>query len=431
MRRHQTVLVASAMRTFSVVRKVWRAFFRGMSLVGRGSLDHRGDLPKSAEVGAGARGHLASTAPWASDSSAPVKLSRECRRSYENKVVLVSGAGGSIGSALAREVLSCRPAHVILFELNEYALYEIDRALATVAGETGTRITAVLGSVADPRTVRRVLERYGVHIVLHAAAYKHVPLVEANPMAGLVNNVFGTQTLAEQAAHAGVERFILLSTDKAVRPANVMGASKRLAERVVLDLSRRVGQGTAFSAVRFGNVLESSGSVVPLFREQLARGGPLTVTHPLAERYFMTMQQAVQMVLEAGTIAKGGEVFVFEMGAPVNVGALARQMIEDAGLMVREDHRGEGGIAIVHTGLRAGEKLSEELSLSDVRIPTDHPRIFAVQEPNLTEADTAAALRALKEAFMANNEKMAREVIARWVEPPPGAAPPAAIRRSS
>lgn len=358
-------------------------------------------------------------------------LSEACHDLYRNKVVLISGAGGSIGSALAREVMTCRPAQLILLELNEFALYEIDRSLQATARDAGIMVTAVLGSVADPRTVRRIFEKHQVHVVLHAAAYKHVPLVETNPMVGLVNNVFGTQTLAEQAAYAGVERFILLSSDKAVRPANVMGASKRLAELVVLDLSRRDGQTTAFSLVRFGNVIGSSGSVAPLFHEQIARGGPVTVTHPKVERYFMTVREAVNMVLEAGALARGGEVFVPDMGSPVRIDALARHMIKNASRSDDDPQRSKKGIEIVYAGLRPGEKLHEELSLSTQKLPTDHPRVFSVIERGLTETETATALRALKEAFLGNNEQMAADVIAQWVEGP--GAPPHedAIRRSS
>ena len=365
------------------------------------------------------------------ESSKTIPLTETCRGLYRNKVVLISGAGGSIGSALAKQVMTCHPAQVILLELNEFALYEVNRSLESGAGKAGIVITPVLGSVADPRTVRRIFEKHQVHVVLHAAAYKHVPLVEANPMVGLVNNVFGTQTLAEQAAYAGVERFILLSSDKAVRPANVMGASKRLAEFVVLDLSRRDGQSTAFSLVRFGNVIGSSGSVVPLFQEQIARGGPVTVTHPKVERYFMTVQDATHMVLEAGARAHGGEVFLPDMGTPVRIDMLARRMIEGAGQQVDDQKRPNSGIEVVYTGLRPGEKLVEELSLSTQKIPTDHPRVFSAIERGLTEVQTATALRALKEAFLANNEQMAADVIAQWVEGPRAPPQQDAMRRTS
>jgi len=255
-------------------------------------------------------------------------------------------------------------------------------------------------------------------VILHAAAYKHVPLVEANPLSGLVNNVFGTQALAEQAAKAGVERFILISSDKAVRPTNIMGASKRLAELVVQDLARnRAGRsGTIFSMVRFGNVLGSSGSVVPLFQDQLSRGGPLTVTDRSVARYFMTVQEAVRLVLQAGAMAQGGEVFVLDMGKPVPILQLARQVIESAGYTVRDEDHPDGDIEIQITGLRPGEKMTEELTLSGDLISTRHPKISATHEDGLSEIEIASALRRLREAFVASDENMARDVVRRWVE---------------
>jgi len=276
-------------------------------------------------------------------------------------------------------------------------------------------LVPVLGSITDARQVRKLLVDHGVQIVLHAAAYKHVPIVEANPLTGLVNNVFGTQTLAMQAAKAGVERFMLISSDKAVRPANVMGASKRLAELVVQDLAKHPG-GTVFSMVRFGNVLGSSGSVVPLFQEQLRRGGPLTVTDKGVERYFMTVQEAVQLVLQANAISRGGEVFVLDMGQPVPIFSLARQVIESAGYTVRDESNPDGDIEIQITGLRPGEKMSEELTLSNDLIGTRNPKVFMAQEEGLSQIEIASALRGLREAFVASDEGMARDVVRRWVE---------------
>lgn len=337
--------------------------------------------------------------------------------SYENKVVLISGAGGSIGSELCRQVLECRPAKLILFELSELGLYKIDMELRSMLEQEGLEIelVPVLGSITDSRQVRKLLLTHGVQIVLHAAAYKHVPLVEANPLTGLVNNVFGTQTLAEQAAKAGVERFMLISSDKAVRPTNVMGASKRLAELVVQDLGRRQNN-TVFSMVRFGNVLGSSGSVVPLFQDQLRRGGPLTVTDKGVERYFMTVQEAVQLVLQANAISLGEEVFVLDMGQPVPILKLARQVIETAGYVVRDDENPDGDIAIEITGLRPGEKMSEELTLSNDLLDTSIPKVFKAQEEGLSQIEIASALRRLREAFVASDEDMARDVVRRWVE---------------
>ena len=337
---------------------------------------------------------------------------------YAGRVVMVTGAGGSIGSELCRQVLDCNPTRIVLYELSELALYNVDMELRQLAEGTTVEVVSVLGSITESRQVRKVMQDYGVQVVLHAAAYKHVPLVESNPLAGLVNNVFGTQTLAQQAHKAGVERFILISSDKAVRPTNIMGASKRLAELVVQDLARRVpeGHGPVFSMVRFGNVLGSSGSVVPLFQEQLNRGGPVTVTHKDVSRYFMTVQEAVKLVLQAGAMARGGEVFVLDMGRPVSILHLARQVIENAGYTVRDADNPDGDIEIEFTGLRPGEKLVEELTLSGDLIGTRHPKIFSTREDGLSEMEIALALRRLREAFVASDEAMARDVVLRWGE---------------
>lgn len=340
---------------------------------------------------------------------------------YARKVVLISGAGGSIGSELSRQVLSCRPKKLVLYELSELALYTVDTELRPLAEDQGIELIAVLGSVTDPRQVRKVLADHKPGVILHAAAYKHVPLVEQNPLAGLANNVFGAQTLAREAAAHGVERFILVSTDKAVRPTNVMGASKRLAELVIQDLATRE-TGTVFAMVRFGNVLGSSGSVVPLFQEQIARGGPVTVTHAEVTRFFMTVQEAVQLVLRAGSLAEGGEVYVLDMGKPVPIMQLARQVIERSGYAVYDDENPDGDIEIVITGLRPGEKLHEELLLGEGAISTRDEKIFVAREDKLSEIEVAAALRALRAAAAAGDEAAARAVISRWVE---GYAPPA------
>lgn len=337
---------------------------------------------------------------------------------YAGRVVLISGGGGSIGSEICRQVLEHGPAKLILVELSELALYNADMELRQLAADSDIEIVPVLGSITDTRLVRKVMMDHGVQVVMHAAAYKHVPLVEANPLAGLVNNVFGTQALAQQAAQFGVERFVLISSDKAVRPTNVMGASKRLAELVVQDLARRQkgNAATIFSMVRFGNVLGSSGSVVPLFQDQLRRGGPLTVTDRSVARYFMTVQEAVRLVLQAGAMAQGGEVFVLDMGKPVPILQLARQVIESAGYTVRDDDDPDGDIEIEITGLRPGEKMTEELSLTGELVITQHPKIFATREEALSEIEVASALRRLREAFVASDEDMARAVVERWVE---------------
>ncbi len=339
---------------------------------------------------------------------------------YAGKVVLVSGAGGTIGSELCRQVLDCRPAKLILFEQSELALYTTDMEMCQLVEGTGIEVVPVLGSITDTRQVQKVLADHRVNVVLHAAAYKHVPLVEANPLAGLVNNVLGTQTLAEQAAKARVERFILISSDKAVRPTNIMGGSKRLAEMVIQDIARKnSGAGsTIFSMVRFGNVLGSSGSVIPLFQDQLRKGGPLTVTDRSVTRYFMTIQEAVRLVLQAGTLAQGGEVFVLDMGKPVSIMQLARQIVETSGYTVRDEDNPNGDIEIQITGMRPGEKMTEELTLSGELIGTSYPKIFSAQEGGLKELEVAAALRDLREAVIASDEEKARSVVRRWVEAP-------------
>lgn len=337
---------------------------------------------------------------------------------YAGRNVLISGAGGSIGSELCRQVMECRPAKLILYELCELALYTIHQELLNVMDEGTVDIVPVLGSVTDSRQVRKVLADHDVNIVLHAAAYKHVPMVEMNPLPGLANNVLGTHTLAEEATRVGVERFILISSDKAVRPANVMGASKRLAELVIQDLASRVpaGKGPRFSIVRFGNVLGSSGSVVPLFQEQVRRGGPITVTHPKISRFFMTVQEAVNLVLRAGAMAEGGEVFVLDMGEPILIDQLARQVIESAGYSVRDAKTPDGDIAIEYTGLRPGEKMTEELTLTGSLIGTKHKKIFYTNEAALSEIEVAAALRALRQALASGDEDAGKEVAARYVE---------------
>ncbi|EBA14586.1 Nucleotide sugar epimerase/dehydratase [Roseobacter sp. SK209-2-6] len=335
--------------------------------------------------------------------------------SYQDRVVLVSGAGGSIGSELCRQVLACRPCKLVLYELSELALYTIHQELAPLGEELGIEVVPVLGSVTDPRQVRMVLEQHRVQVVLHAAAYKHVPLVEANPLPGMANNVFGTQTLARMAERAGVERFILISSDKAVRPANVMGASKRMAELIVQDRASR-SSGTIFTMVRFGNVLGSSGSVVPLFQDQISRGGPVTVTDPAVKRYFMTIREAVQLVLQAGAEAAGGEVFVLDMGKPVSIVQLARQVIESAGYTVRDAAHPEGDIEIEIIGLRPGEKMEEELTLSGSLTTTRHAKIFCAREAVLSEIEVAALLRELRQAVASGDEEALRALIAHWIE---------------
>jgi len=333
---------------------------------------------------------------------------------YRGKSVMVTGAGGSIGSELCRQVLNCKPARLVLLEVAEFSLYNVERELRALAEETGCEIVPVLGSISDARKMRDTILNFGVSVVLHAAAYKHVPLVEANPEAGITNNVFGTQTLAQAAMDTGVDRFILISTDKAVRPTGIMGASKRLAEIVISDFARRSDK-TTFTMVRFGNVLGSSGSVIPLFQEQILRGGPITLTHEEITRYFMTVQEATQLVLWAGNLARGGEIFVLDMGKPVRIADLARQVVEAVGYTVRDSKNPEGDIEIITTGLRPGEKIHEELSISRQLRPTKHPKLSCAIESCLSDFEIARALQSLR-VLIDNGEhvRLAEEAM-RWV----------------
>ncbi len=334
---------------------------------------------------------------------------------YAGKTIMVSGAGGSIGSELTRQLIRCKPSKILLFEQSELALYDIELELAEVAERNGIGLVPVLGSVCEPELTRAVLAENKVEVIFHAAAYKHVPMVERNAVAGLSNNVLGTHNLAALAREAGVGRFVLVSTDKAVRPANIMGASKRFAEMLVQDHASRTSD-TVFSIVRFGNVLGSSGSVVPLFQDQVARGGPVTLTHNNVTRYFMTVQEAAQLVLTAGSLAEGGEVFVLDMGKPVSVRKLAEQVIESAGYSVRNNLNPEGDIEIITTGLRPGEKMHEELTISEGRTTTKHEKIFSVREECLSEIEMASALKALREAVVTNDAVAARDVVSRWID---------------
>ena len=339
---------------------------------------------------------------------------------YANRSILVTGAGGTIGSELCRQLLSYAPRKLVLFEVSENALYNIDRELRVRADVGQTQIVAVLGTVTDSRAARSVMSDHGVEVVLHAAAYKHVPLVEANPIAGMSNNVLGTRTLADAADEAGVERFILISTDKAVRPTNAMGASKRLAELVIQDLAKR-SRKTVFSMVRFGNVLGSSGSVVPLFKEQIAKGGPITLTHDDVTRYFMTISEAVRLVLLAGSFShpgtqSGGDVFVLDMGKPMRIRDLAEQMVQAAGYTVRDASHPDGDIEITMIGLRPGEKMHEELLIGEGLLTTPHSKILRAREVSLSELDMAKALQSLRNAMATGDSEAARAVAAAYVE---------------
>jgi len=298
-------------------------------------------------------------------------------KNIQNKMVLVTGAGGSIGSELCRQIVKNKPKALVIYELTEFALYSIDKELRLNSDVT---IIPILGSVLDQAKLERVMEQYAVQTVYHAAAYKHVPLVECNPLAGLKNNAIGTAFSLNAAVKTGVETFVLISTDKAVRPTNVMGASKRMAELYCQAMAEAQDQ-TQISIVRFGNVLGSSGSVVPLFKQQIAKGGPITVTHPEVTRYFMTIPEASQLVIQAGALGQGGDVFLLDMGEPVRIQDLARQMIALSGLKVRETGSQEGDIEIQYSGLRPGEKLYEELLIdADNTEITQHSRILRSYE---------------------------------------------------
>ncbi|WP_349036846.1 nucleoside-diphosphate sugar epimerase/dehydratase [Pseudotabrizicola sp. 4114] len=359
-------------------------------------------------------------------------LRPEASDAYGGKSILVTGAGGSVGSELCRQLIRYRPARIVLFEVSEIALYTIEREMADRVDAEGISFVPVLGTVTESRQVRAVLAEYKVDVILHAAAYKHVPLVEANPIAGLVNNVLGTRTLAEAALEEGVKRFILISTDKAVRPTNVMGASKRMAEFVVQDMARR-STSTDFSIVRFGNVLGSSGSVVPLFREQIKKGGPVTLTHEDVTRYFMTISEAACLVLIAGglSMSRGpheGDLFVLDMGQPIRIRDLAERMIKAAGYTVKSPENPDGHIEVSVIGLRPGEKLHEELLIQPGMLTTPHEKILRVQERGLTSMEMTSALRELRNAVAVGNAPAARQVIEAYVEGY-GSSETSAIRR--
>jgi FlaA1/EpsC-like NDP-sugar epimerase len=328
------------------------------------------------------------------------------RGKISGRTVLVTGAGGSIGSELCRQILTAEPARILLLESSEFALYTIHHNLVDVSN---IEVVPLLGSVTDSQRVTDILNAWSPDIVFHAAAYKHVPLVEHNPMEGLRNNVIGTLRLAELSRQQGVRDFVLVSTDKAVRPTNTMGATKRLAELILQGLAAET-PGTRFSMVRFGNVLGSSGSVVPLFREQIRQGGPVTITHPDVTRYFMTIPEAAQLVVQASAMATGGEVFVLDMGEPVRIVDLARNMIELCGLTVRSADDPDGDIEIVTVGMRPGEKLYEELLIGNSPSATTHPRIMMASEHHLPWAKLRPRLEEL-EQFIERGEVEAARIL--------------------
>jgi FlaA1/EpsC-like NDP-sugar epimerase len=318
--------------------------------------------------------------------------------------VIVTGGGGSIGSELCRQIVRCQPKELVLLELSEYALYAVTKDLQRLQQELVLNVPVVplIGSVRDEARLLSIYQTFAVQTVYHAAAYKHVPIVEYNMAEGVANNVFGTLAAGKAAMQAGVETFVLVSTDKAVRPTNVMGASKRMAELVLQALSEKY-DGTRFCMVRFGNVLGSSGSVVPLFRQQIMAGGPVTVTHKDINRFFMTIPEAAQLVLQAGAMGRGGDVFVLDMGEPVSIVDLARRLIRLMGFEVKDKAHPKGDIEIQFTGLRPGEKLFEELLLGDNVTGTGHPKIMRAEEARLSEAEIDKHLAALRKACDSND----------------------------
>jgi FlaA1/EpsC-like NDP-sugar epimerase len=332
------------------------------------------------------------------------------------KSILVTGAGGSIGSELCRQIMDLSPRRLVLLEVSELALYEVERELRPLNARSGNRIelVALLGNAHHKNRVREIMTTFGIQTVYHAAAYKHVPIVEHNMIEGIHNNIFATYNTAEAAMECRVETFVLISTDKAVNPTNVMGCTKRVAEMVLQAMQQR-GGNTRFCMVRFGNVLESSGSVVPLFREQIREGGPVTVTHPDVIRYFMTIPEAAQLVIQAGSMGSGGDVFVLDMGSPVRIADLARRMIQLAGCSVRDEKHPDGDIEIRFTGLRPAEKLFEELLIGKNVTGTEHSRILRAMEQSLSWEQIRHVLDELAQCSTRFDCDRAREVLVRAV----------------
>jgi len=329
-----------------------------------------------------------------------------------NKVVMVTGAGGSIGSELCRQIVLLNPKLLILFELSEYALYKIDRELSKSA--SNIEILPLLGTVNNKHRLNHILKRFNVQTIYHAAAYKHVPMVEFNNTEGVSNNIFGTLCCAEVAIKQKVETFVLISTDKAVRPTSTMGTTKRFAELVLQALSINQTE-TRFTMVRFGNVLGSSGSVIPLFKQQIDEGGPVTVTNAKMIRYFMTIPEAVELVIQAGAMGKGGDVFVLNMGEPVPILDLAKRMIRLTGLQVKDKSNPNGDIEIKYTGVRPGEKLYEELLVGSNISTTDHPMIMRAEEETLAWDELNSILKGLEVAINNSDHQELRNLLIKAV----------------
>jgi FlaA1/EpsC-like NDP-sugar epimerase len=338
--------------------------------------------------------------------SPDVELIDRCLR---DKVVLVTGAGGSIGSELCRQIARCQPRELVLLDISEHALYQISTELKRDISHN-ISVIPLLGMVQNQSRMETIFKEFKVETVYHAAAYKHVPMVEFNVVEGVYNNVFGTLSAARAAMNAGVQNFVLISTDKAVRPTNMMGASKRMAELILQSFAKRY-DGTRYSMVRFGNVLGSSGSVVPLFRRQIEDGGPVTVTHKDIIRYFMTIPEAAQLVLQASTMAKSGEVFVLDMGEPVRIVNLAQRLIRLMGYEVKDSAHPKGDIEIKYTGLRPGEKLYEELLIGDNASGTGHPKIMQAAEAMLDDDTIDQYTSELRDACDANDCDQIQQIL--------------------
>lgn len=329
-----------------------------------------------------------------------------------DKCVMVTGAGGSIGSELTRQIIKLKPSRLLLFEISEFALYQIEQELCSLV--SGVEVIALLGSVVDRVRLTSICQHFSVQTIYHAAAYKHVPMVEKNVGEGIRNNVFGTLHCAQAAIAAKVETFVLISTDKAVRPTNTMGASKRMAELVLQALAQI--SDTRFTMVRFGNVLGSSGSVVPLFREQIAQGGPVTVTDARIIRYFMTIPEAAELVIQAGAMGQGGDVFVLDMGSAVKIVDLATRMIHLSGFTVRNAENPDGDIEITYTGLRPGEKLFEELLIGENVSQTEHQKIMRAQESVIAWTDLQLILTDLQHAVSIADYVQIRVILGKYVD---------------
>tara|TARA_Y100000746_G_C15388727_1_gene401297 strand:- start:34 stop:1095 length:1062 start_codon:yes stop_codon:yes gene_type:complete len=332
---------------------------------------------------------------------------------------MVTGSGGSIGSELCRQIIKFKPEKLLLVEISEYALYTIHSELELIKNDE-IEILPLIGSVQDEKRMEEIISIWKPATIYHAAAYKHVPIVEYNLIEGLKNNVLGTLELAKLASIHKVSNFVFISTDKAVRPTNIMGATKRIAELILQsfyhkNLHNNEENKTNFSIVRFGNVLDSSGSVIPKFRDQIRKGGPLTLTHKEITRYFMTITEAAQLVIQAGALSKGGDVFVLDMGEPIKIYDLAIRMIELSGLSVKDSHNLKGDIEIKITGLRPGEKLYEELLLSKNPSKTNHPKIFRSEEPFLEYFKLERELNSLQKVMSKNDLESVRDIVKKIV----------------